>query len=341
MDSIRKLPRVKLANLPTPLEEAPRLSETLGGPRILFKRDDLTGLPLSGNKTRMFEFSLAQALEQGADTVVQSSSVQSNYCRQLALAGSKLGLETHLVLRRVREERDLEIQGNLLLGLLAGAKVEIVDADVFEQPQLVKNKAEELRKKGHEVYEARGTDRDVALETAAYVNCALELCEQLKDREIEANYLFVPAYDTTQAGLLVGAKYLGANFQIVGINPFEHDSVSLIAKIANDVIRVLELDMSISPEEVINRTDYVGEGYGKVTLEALEAIKIVARTEAILLDPVYTSKAMAGLIDYIHQGKIGKDSTVVFLHTGGFPSLFAYNDELARVLDERPGIRLR
>ena len=337
--AIDVLPRVQLAYLPTPLEEAPRLSKVLGGPRILFKRDDLTGLPLSGNKTRMFEFSLAEAIDQGAEIVVQSNAAQSNYSRQLAVACAKLGLQAQLVLRKARGEKDLSLQGNLLLDLLAGAKVELVDADVSEQPKLKKHKVDELRKKGHKVYEARGTDRDTAIEAVAYVNCALELYEQLEKMKSEPTYLFVSAHDTTQAGLLVGAKYLGASFQVRGINMFNHDSRELISKIGNDIISLLGLDMSISANEVINTADYVGKGYGIPTQEGLEAIKLVARSEGIFLDPVYTSKAMVGLIDHINQGRIGKDETVVFLHTGGFPSLFAYNKELEAAMDEKPVIR--
>lgn len=335
---IDRIPRVRLANLPTPLEDAPRLSAALSGPRILIKRDDLTGLPLSGNKTRMFEFSLAQALEQGADTVVMSSSVQSNYCRQLAFACRKLGLEVHLVLRRVRGDRDLDIQGNLFLDLLAGAKVEIVDAEDADQPQLVRAKAQELSQKGHKVYEARGTEHDEALEALAYVNCALELAEQLEEKQINANYLFVSANDTTQAGLCAGARYFGADWQIIGINPSKDNSTLTIARIANEIGTLLGLDISISPEEIVNTNNYAGEGYGKMTRVAFEAIELLARTEAILLDPVYTGKAMAGLVCLIQEGKIRRDETVVFVHTGGFPTLFAYRDELMTFLTDRPVI---
>lgn len=338
---IDALPRVRLAYLPTPLEDAPRLSGALGGPRILIKRDDLTGLPLSGNKTRMFEFSLAQALREGADTVVMSSSVQSNYCRQLAFACRKLGLELHLVLRRVRGERDLDIQGNLFLDLLAGAKVEIVDAEDADQPQLVRAKAQVLRQEGHKVYEARGTEHGEALEALAYVDCALELAEQLEEKQINANYLFVSANDTTQAGLCVGAKYLGAGWQIIGINPSRDNSTSTIARIANEVAALLRLEISFTSEEIVNTNAYVGEGYGKMTREAFEATELVARTEAILLDPVYTGKAMAALVCLVQEGKIRRDETVVFVHTGGFPTLFAYRDELMQFLTNRPVIRTR
>lgn len=338
-ESIAHLPRVHLAHLPTPLEEVPRFSEAVGGPRILIKRDDLTGLPLSGNKTRMFEFSLAQALEAGADTLVHSSSVQSNYCRQLALACSKLGLEAHLVLRRVRGDRDLEPQGNLLLDLLVGAHVDIVDTDVWGQRRVAEEKAAALREQGRKVYRMRRTTRDEAIEAVAYVVCALELHEQLKAQGLQADYVFVSAHDTTQSGLLVGERYLGTGYQVVGINPYGLDSVDKIINIANEIADLLDLDLSFSAADVVNDPAYVGPAYGEVTPEGLEALRMLARTEAIVLDPVYSAKAMAGLIDYVKQGRIGPDQTVVFVHTGGFPTVFAYDQELQDIL-AAPVLRL-
>jgi D-cysteine desulfhydrase family pyridoxal phosphate-dependent enzyme len=330
-DLIDRLPRANLANLPTPLEEAPRLSEALGGPRIFFKRDDLTGLALGGNKTRMFEFTLGEALQRGATTVVAGAAVQSNYCRQLAAACSKLGLGLHLVLRKTPGEEDPEIQGNLLLDLLFGAKIEIIEADVMEQEKVINRVAGKLTEKGHRVYMGRKSSlADLGLEAVGYVNCALELHHQLRERDLRINGLFTSSSTTTQAGLLLGAKYLNCDFQIVGVSPVDwiEDIPSEIARIANDTATRLGIDLTVSPSEIINLGGYVGEGYGRLTPEALEAIKLVARTEGILLDPVYTGKAVAALIDYIRRKEIGDQETVVFLHTGGFPALFAYNKDL-------------
>ena len=332
--SIGRLPRLRLAHLPTPLDEAPRLSQTLGGIRILFKRDDMTELALSGNKTRMFEFSLAQALADGADTVVYGASVQSNYCRQLALACNKLGLETHLILYRECGDEDLRIQGNLLLDLLAGAEVEIVDAKVRRQSQLVKAKAESLRQEGRRVYVPRSTRRDRAIQAIGYVNCALELYEQVGERAINVDYVVVASEDTTQAGFLVGSRALDVGWQVIGINPFISDGKSMISKIANDVSDILGLGLSFERSRVSSTTDYVGRGHGWVTPEGLEALKLVARMEAILLDPVYSSKAMAGLIDLVSRGTITPDNTVIFLHTGGFPAVFAYARDLRQILQD-------
>lgn len=333
---IDRLPRVNLAKLPTPLEEAPRLSEALGGPRIFFKRDDLTGLALGGNKARMFEFTLGEALQKGATTIVAGAGVQSNYCRQLAAACSKLGLGLHVVLRRIPGEGEIEIQGNLLLDLLFSAEVEIIEADVLEQKKVIEKVAKKLAEEGHCVYMGRKSNlADLGLEAVGYVNCALELCNQLDEQDAEVNRLFVSSSTTTQAGLVLGARYLECDFQIAGVSPVDwiEDVPSEIARIANKAARRLGINLPIKSSEIINLGEYVGEGYGKLTPEAIEAIKLVARTEGILLDPVYTGKAMAALIDCIHRKAIESNETVLFLHTGGFPALFAYNKDFN--LDEK------
>ncbi|MBE0478697.1 D-cysteine desulfhydrase family protein [Candidatus Aerophobetes bacterium] len=332
-ERIGKLPRVHLANLPTPLEAASRLSEALKGPEIYFKRDDLTGLAFGGNKTRMFEFILAHALNMGADSVVAGAAAQSNYCRQMAAACSKLGLKAYLVLRKVRGDIDFQPQGNLLLDLLLGANVEIIEAkSPAEQTHIMQEVAEGLKAKGHRPYLARMANiEDVGLDAIAYVNCLLELYEQLIDMNLKPTYLYVAAADTTQAGLVLGAKYLGLDFPIIGINPLDkiwaEDVPPAVAKIANMAAEILGLDVRVEPSEVISYGEYVGEGYGKVTKEGVEAIKLVAEKEGLFLDPVYTGKAMSGLIDHIRKGKIKRGEKVIFLHTGGFPALFAYSTE--------------
>lgn len=332
-ERIEKLPRVHLAHLPTPLEEAPRLSETLKGPLIYFKRDDLTGLALGGNKTRMFEFILAHALKMGIDTVVAGAAAQSNYCRQMAVACSKLGLQVYLVLRKTRGDIDLQVQGNLLLDLLAGANVEIIEVNTpQEQIRKMEEVVEDLRASGHRPYLARMANKeDMGLDAVAYVNCILEMCEQLEDMDLEPDYLYVASADTTQAGLALGAKYLGLGFPIVGINPLDkrlvEDVPFLVAKIANMAAKILGLDIQVKASEVISYSNYVGRGYGQITQKAIEAIKLVAEKEGVFLDPVYTGKAMSGLIDHIREGKIKRGKKVIFLHTGGVPALFAYGDE--------------
>jgi len=284
----------------------------------------------------MFEFTLGEALQKGVTTIVAGAGVQSNYCRQLAAACSKLGLGLHLILRRTPGEVDIELQGNLLLDLMFNPEVEIIEADVLEQKRVIDEVAKRLADEGHRVYMGRKSDlADLGLEAVGYVNCALELCNQLEEQDVEINRLFVSSSTTTQAGLVLGAKYLNSDFQIVGVNPVDwiEDVPSEIARIANEAAMRLGVNLSVNPSEIINLGEYVGEGYGKLTPEAVEAIKLVARTEGILLDPVYSGKAMAALIDRIHRKAIESDETVLFLHTGGVPALFAYNNEFN--LDEK------
>jgi D-cysteine desulfhydrase family pyridoxal phosphate-dependent enzyme len=351
-ERLAKLPRAQLAHLPTPIQKAPRLSKALGGPDIYFKRDDLTGLAFGGNKTRMFEFFFGHVLTTKADCVVAGAAVQSNYCRQIAAACSKLGLEAFLVLRKVRGEKDLSIQGNLLLDCLLGANVHIIEAaNASEQAEVMEKLAEDLRKQGRRPYVARmASTADLWLDTASYVSCAVELDDQLTELDIKPDYLYVASADTTQAGLVLGVKYLGLGCKVVGFNPLDKTWVesvpALVSSIANACAKHLGLPVSVETSEVISHDEYVGKRYGQVTSKGIgkrygrvtpkgiEALKLVARTEGIFLDPVYTGKAMAGLIDSIRQGKIPKDHTVIFLHTGGFPALFAYHDEFGDLISQ-------
>jgi 1-aminocyclopropane-1-carboxylate deaminase/D-cysteine desulfhydrase-like pyridoxal-dependent ACC family enzyme len=331
-EALNRLPRLRLAQLPTPLQFAPRLSKALGGPAIYFKRDDLTGMPLGGNKTRMFEYVLPRALASGADCVIAGAAIQSNYCRQLTAACAQVGLEVYLVLRSVRPDVEEIPQGNFLLDLLMGAHIYIVENMGWpEQIEKMYEMAEQLRAQGRKPYVARAANQaDIGLDTAAYTNCALELHQQLVEQEIKPDYLYVAAADTTQGGLLLGAKILGESYQIVGINPLGQAAFGgppaseLIRQTAHKAAAELGLLVEIRPEEIISSNDYVGEGYAIPTPAGLAAIRLVASTEGILLDPVYTGKAMAGLIDHIKQGLVKANDTVIFLHTGGYPALFAY-----------------
>jgi D-cysteine desulfhydrase family pyridoxal phosphate-dependent enzyme len=317
--------------LPTPLHEVPRFSEALGGPRIFIKRDDLTGLAFGGNKTRMFEFLLAQAIDEGADIIIGGAGVQSNYSRQLAAACRALGLEVHLILRRIRGKKDDNIQGNLLLDLLAGASVRIINATAEEQRKAMYDLAKKLRKEGKRPYVVRlAQDKDLSPDVIAYANCFCEIVEQCEALGIQPTYLYCASYDSTQAGLELGKAALGRDLRIMGIAPadWSHGVADLVARYANQAAEKIGLSCRVDEDDIFNTEDYVGDGYGIMTPEAVEMIKLMARTEGIFLDPVYTSKAMAGLRDHIRQGKLTKDDTVIFLHTGGTPALFAYVDAL-------------
>ena len=332
--SIERSPRVELAHLPTPLEALPRFSEALGGPPLFIKRDDCTGLVFGGNKTRHNEFLLAHALEQGADMFVWGAGVQSNNCRQTAAACAKFGLDCHLLLSRSCFSD--EVQGNLLIDYLVGATVEIVDAPIGpELDDLIAIRAKELQAKGRHVY---CWDRHVVKPIAAvsYVECMCEIVEQMENlagngangKEISAVY--VCSAGSTGAGLALAKAALGCDFPVRHIAPicWPWDLQEDMAKIANAAAELLDLPHRLQPEEIDATEAYVGKDYGVPTDEGMEALTLLARTEGILLDPVYTGKAMSALIDDIRHDRLPADQPVVFVHTGGTPALFAYRDEM-------------
>lgn len=333
-ERIDQQPRVQLAHLPTPLEPCPRLSKALGGPRILIKREDCTGLAFGGNKTRTLEFILGKVLESGADSVVQGAGHQSNYCRQLSAAAVRLGLKAHVVLHKY--DPSAEIQGNLLLDYLLGAEVHLVDAPLGKPLEAAKQKVgEELRQAGHKPFVIDSVYGE-ALAAVAYANFVLELQDQVTSMGIQPDFLYFSGAGGTQSGIALGVKVLGLPWQVVGITPihWDEDIYQKLAREATDAARILNLDIVLEPDEIINYDNYVGERYGKTTPAGLEAMKLMARTEGIILDPVYTSKALAGLIDHIWQGKIHSNQTVIFIHTGGTPALFAYNQDILKALEE-------
>ncbi|MEW6754227.1 MAG: pyridoxal-phosphate dependent enzyme [Candidatus Latescibacterota bacterium] len=329
--ALTRLPRVRLASVrPTPLEPLPRLSQALGGPPIYIKRDDLTGLAFGGNKTRMLEFSLADALAQGADTVVCGAGVQSNYCRQMAAACAKLGLELHLLLRPVRPIDLQGPQGNNLLQRLCGAHVTVLqDYGIAAQQAAIRARYEELKAAGRKVYWPRREDT-VDLDALAYAEVGVEIARQVRDQGISAEHLYVAALDTTQAGVVLGLRWVDSPLRVRGFSPFGGWSGrhAEMARIATQGARRLGLEIAFAAEDFDNDDSYVGEGYGLPTPEGLEAVRTMARTEGILLDPVYTGKALAALCDHIRTGRLDRRRDVLFLHTGGAPALFAYAREL-------------
>ncbi len=324
--AIDALPRISLGERRTPMEPLPRLSAALGGPPLYIKRDDLTGLAFGGNKTRMLEFSLADARDKGADVIVTGMAVQYNYCRQMAAACAKLGLELHLLLRPVREIDRTLIQGNNLLQRLFGAQVEVLESnDRAAQQAAIEERADQLRADGRNVYIPRQADT-VDLDAIAYAETALEIVQDCRALGIEPRLLYTAAADTTQAGLVLGFKYLQSPIHVHGINPFEAgpERTEAMAAMATMAARRLNLDVTFDTIDFDNDVSYVGERYGIPTAEGLAAIHTVARQEGILLDPVYTGKAMAALMDDIRAGKLPPDEPVLFLHTGGAPALFGY-----------------
>lgn len=335
-EALQARPRVSLANLPTPLEHCPGLTRELGGPQVWVKRDDLTGLATGGNKTRMFEYVLGHAVEEGVDTVVAGAAVQSNYCRQLAAACAKLGLECHLLLRKVRAERDDEIQGGLLLDLLVGAKIETIEGvEWAEHGERIRERARELEAKGKKVYVGRvGDESRLGRYAVAYAHAFVELVEQAEQLDLTIDEIWMSSSDATQAGLAIAGKHCESPVRLVGLpavpQPIRPGWTfpECISSFGNECAEILGLPTRLEPDDITSIVDYVGPGYGVLTDAARAAMQLAGRCDALLLDPVYTSKAMAGLIDHVQRGLVARDHTVVFLHTGGLPALFAYADSL-------------
>lgn len=323
---IEKLPRVKLATLPTPLEEMARLTKELNGPRLWIKRDDCTGLAFGGNKERKAEFSLADALSKRADVVITTGGIQSNHVRATTAAANRLGLRVVLI---VYGNKPKEYEGNLLLDYLLGADIRFVSAG-REFSVVSRRIEEELKRKGHVPYVIPG-GASYPVGAIAYVSAMLELLTQANELGFNIDYVIHAAGSGgTQAGLIVANKALGSRVGVLGMCD-EPDGDWLVKKtveIANATAKLLNLKVRMELEDVTLIADYAGEEYGVLTSEALEAIKLVAQIEGILLDPVYTGKAMAGLIDMTRRKRFKKKDNVVFIHTGGLPALFAYKKEL-------------
>ena len=328
-EAIDRLPRVKLVYLPTPLEDCRRFSEALGGTHMLIKRDELTGLAFGGNKSRKHEFIFGEAKKQGADCMIHGAASQSNYSRQLTAACAKMGMQAYLTPRRDERSREVGIQGNLLLDVIMGADITLV-GDGKSQREVQEEIAAKLRQEGHTPYIVGRYDS--VLGTVAYAECGLEIAEQLAELGIEADYIVMASGSGTQAGVALAGKALGTGWQVIGFRPSpggQDEAVSAnIARLANEAAELLNLDVTVEPEDVPNHSNYAGKAYGIITREGCEAIELLGRTEGILLEPVYVGKAMSGLIDYIRRGKISPDETAVFLHTGGTPAMFAYNKEI-------------
>jgi D-cysteine desulfhydrase family pyridoxal phosphate-dependent enzyme len=325
LERIRRVPRVSLIQRPTPVDEWPRLSARLGR-RIVAKREDLTGFAFGGNKSRMFEYLLADAVRDGADTVIAGAAVQSNYCRQLVAAANRLGLKTVLVLRTVRGERDLDVQGNLLLDVLAGADVRVTSVVGGQLGPLFDAAAEDVRRAGGRPYIPQ---RHPYLGVIAYVDAGAELYEQLRTGAMpEAIYL--AAAGETQAGLVLAMKALGAGIPVIGVNPGAtwFDVRAHIAGLVNQTADRLDLRVTVDAAEIRNSNDYYGRAYGLPTEEGVAAIRLLAQLEGVFLDPVYSSKAMAALIADCEADRIPRGATVLFVHTGGAPALFHYRDAL-------------
>jgi L-cysteate sulfo-lyase len=322
--------RLPLAHLPTPLEPLERLSRELGGPWIWIKRDDCTGLAGGGNKTRKLEFLLGDALVRGADTVMTVGAVQSNHARQTAAACARLGLRCELFLKESAPGRgeSYGYSGNVLLDRILGAKLHIIPG-ASNAETAMEERAEALRGEGRRPY-AIPVGGSNAVGALGYVECARELYTQAHEMSLRIDALVhASASHGTQAGLAVGLAASGAEARLlgVGVSGSAQQARANVERIAGATSERLGSPPRFAEIEVDD--SFLGEGYGIPTPEGLAAIRLLARLEGFLLDPVYTGKAMAGLIAMIREDRFSDEQNVVFLHTGGWPALFAYEEELA------------
>ncbi len=326
---IEALPRFRLAQLPTPIERLERLSRELGGPELLIKRDDQTGLALGGNKTRKLEFLVGQALEQGADTLVTAGAAQSNHCRQTAAAAAKAGLKCELILSGQKPELP---NGNLLLDELLGAKCHWIERSQF--PVKLSKLPEELREQGRKPY-VIGIGGSNGVGATGYVLAMTELMEQLRAIRQHADHIvFASSSGGTQAGMTLGARVAKFAGRLHGVS-VDKDGLQReayeeeVAQIANECAQYIGADIRLATQHIKVVYGYTGEGYGIVSNLEREAILLMAQSEGIILDPVYTGRAFGGLLDLIRKGAFKRGEAVLFWHTGGAPALFAYAKELA------------
>jgi len=318
--------RISLGHLPTPVHALPRLTDTLGGPQLFVKRDDQTGLATGGNKTRKLEFLVADALEQRADTLITAGAPQSNHARQTAAAAARMGMRSVLVLRG---QPPAESQGNLLLDELLGAQIRWAEKSAV--PATMEAVAAELRAQGRTPYVIPyGGSNPIG--ATGYVAAMEELVEQARQMNVHLDRIvFASSSGGTQAGLVAGAKATGYAAQVLGISVDvqREELQAMVAALATETAAHLKLDLRFAPGEISVNADYIGAGYGVLGTLERKAIRLAAEVEGLLLDPVYTGRAFAGMVDLIRRGEIRRGETVLFWHTGGTPALFAYAAELS------------
>jgi len=325
---LSRFPRISLAHLPTPLEFLPRLSKHLGGPGIYVKRDDCTGLGTGGNKTRKLEFLVADAIAKGADVLITQGAVQSNHARQTAAAACKVGMACELVFeKRVADADDAyRNSGNVLLDRIFGANIREVDkgSDMDAAMEVV---ATELREQGRKPYIIPGGGSN-PIGALGYVDCALEFMSQANREGVVIDHVVHATGSAgTQAGLVVGLKATHSNIPLLGIGvnaprDVQEERVWNLARATADFVGA---PGCVEREDIVANCDYVGAGYGVPTPAMNEAVLLLARTEGLLFDPVYSGKGLAGMIDLIGKGYFKEARNILFVHTGGVAGLFGYS----------------
>ena len=324
-------PRVTLAHLPTPLEFLPRLTEYLGGPDIYVKRDDCTGLATGGNKTRKPEFSMGEALHQGADTVITVGAIQSNHVRQTAAAACKLGLKCEVLLEnRISEPSEIyKTSGNVFLNRIFGAALTEYPGGTDFDAAMEKVAQQVLDGGGSPYIIPGGASNPVG--ALGYVNCAIELLQQFSEQKLKIDTIVTATGSAgTHAGLAVGLRGSDSDLPILGfgVNAPADVQEERVYDLAVETANMLGVADCVEREDIVADCNYIGSGYGEPTDSMNEAVVMLARLEGLLFDPVYSGKALAGMIDYVRQGRFTKGQKIVFLHTGGSAGLFAYADTL-------------
>jgi D-cysteine desulfhydrase family pyridoxal phosphate-dependent enzyme len=336
-------PRVKLAHLPTPLEKLEGLTAALGSCEVWIKRDDATGLAFGGNKTRKLDWIMADARAQGADTIVTWAGVQSNWCRQTAAAAARLGMECSLLLID-RPGHHAEDDGNLLLDRMFGARISIIEApadvkmlELDAVHDLLAPLIAEEEAAGKQVYLAPigGSLLEGSMQqpwgAIGYVNAVLEIVEQAAEHDLTFDAIVhATGSGSTQAGLVAGAMVLAPGTPVIGISvsASREDMLGYIRPIAEATLTLLGLDGDLSSDDLIVYDEYLEEGYGLYTAAVARAMARTAAADGLLLDPVYTGKAMSGLLDLIERGHFRPGARILFMHTGGTPALFPYRGEI-------------
>ena len=351
-NKIKKFSRVKLSFLPTPFEKLNNLSAIFENYNIFIKRDDQTGLAFGGNKTRKLEFIMADVLRQKANCIVTWAGVQSNWCRQLTAAARKLKIKPILLLFK-KHAFSKEYDGNLLLDFILDAEIKIIEVEKERKTiefDGVKDFVQEIvkreKQKGNNPYIApiggsliEGS-MTVPLGAIAYVEVFLELYEQAMTEKIKIDSIVIATGSgSTQAGLIVGAKLLSPETKIIGICVSDEKETmrKYVKSIIDHTLLAININEKIEDEEIIVFDDYLKEGYGVLNQEITQAIALLAQEEGVFLDPVYTGKAMAGMLDLIKKGYFKEGENIVFLHTGGTPALFPYRKKLISFLKKKSG----
>lgn len=331
--NLAQYPRRRYTEGQTPIEFLANFSQLMDGPEIYMKRDDMLGLAGGGNKTRKLEFLMAEAIAQGADTILTCGAVQSNHCRLTLSAAVKEGMKCQLVLEeRVAGSYDKEANGNNYLFRLLGVEAVRVVPGGSDMMGEMHKLAEELRLKGRRPYVIPGGGSDT-VGALGYVACAQEILSQSFEKGINFDHIVCASGSAgTHAGLLTGLVGENAGIPLTGIsvNRKKEPQQKLVYELASALSEKLNLASPVRMDQVEVYDDYVGPGYSLPTPQMVEAVQMLARTEAILLDPVYTGKTMAGLIDLIRKGIFNKGEKILFVHTGGSPALYAYTDVMLK-----------